>query len=94
MEPTTITTTAIVEAMRAHHRPAEATERLVLAVLDSHRTIGTTLTRELRGKAAHYGARYERTVRERLETLERAGVARRVADCCRPGATHWETVER
>jgi hypothetical protein len=88
------TTTAIVETIRAHHRAAEASERLVLAVLDSHRTIGTTLNRELRGKAAHYGIRYERNVRERLETLERAGVARRVVDCCRPGAIHWETVER
>jgi repressor of nif and glnA expression len=90
----TTTNATIIETIRTHHRAAEASERLVLAVLDSHRTIGTTLNRELRGKAAHYGIRYERNVRERLETLERAGIVRRVTDCCRAGAVHWETVEQ
>jgi repressor of nif and glnA expression len=84
---------ALVEAMRKHHKPAPASERLVLEVLDSHRTIGTTINRELRGKAKHYSIGYERNVRERLETLEKLGLVRKSSTCCTTGGVHWETVE-
>jgi hypothetical protein len=84
------TTTTLIDTMREHHKAAPAAERLVLEVLDSHRTIGTVATRKLRGKAGHYSVLYERRVAERLETLERLGLVERVEGCCGRGR-HWQT---
>jgi len=81
----------LIQAMRETCRPAPVSEQLALDVLDSHRTVGTTLNYELRGKAATYAVIYDRLVRERLKALESRGLVRSVEGCCGRGL-HWETV--